>query len=475
MRQLCINTYEEGCLNLMTDFSAVLDHDVQDRLNTAIPCHSNQCVVLASYSPRYVTVGEVKKRIQQNDVWHCWSSQGGVIEANYYYHSVVVRHLMQDYSSIGIQRSNIFTDGCAEQYKSRRNAYFIAELAKEYSITVTHNFAPTASFKTMVDGQGDLVKSTYRNLEKNEVEGTRCPNTYSLFQLFTSKYPLTPDPVPDASRRLMTITGRLHRFLVDTVDATEGMRERAESDKDIIITDYMKDRWDAPVLKGIKGIFCLIGRHDNHEATLHSREHACFCDKCMNALFNDCTHQLITGSLRKETVLKLPFKEAPAKKVPAVGDILDKINFFKERFAAGNNQQTIVAIPVENVLENEDPFKIAMLTKTAKQLSRDYVYECSINGSVNKITIAKGVWCITARFMECTSQSKRQYIIHTRTKELKIPVLNIYFPDNFKSNEDISTINFVMRGEESLNQTVNYYSICQINLDALQLDLAADS
>ena len=236
---------------------------------------------------------------------------------------------MQDYSSIGIQRSNIFTDGCAEQYKSRRNAYFIAELAKEYSITVTHNFAPTASFKTMVDGQGDLVKSTHRNLEKNEVEGTRC-----LFHLFTSKYPITPDPVPDASRRLMTITGRLHRFLVDTVDATEGMRERAESDKDIIITDYMKDRWDAPVLKGIKGIFYIIGRHDNHEATLHSREHACSCDKCMNALFNGCTHQLITGSLKKETVLKLPFKEAPAKKVPAVGDILDKINFFKERFAA---------------------------------------------------------------------------------------------------------------------------------------------
>ena len=42
MRQLCINTYEEGCLNLMTDFSAALDHDVQYRLNTAIPCHSNQ-------------------------------------------------------------------------------------------------------------------------------------------------------------------------------------------------------------------------------------------------------------------------------------------------------------------------------------------------------------------------------------------------------------------------------------------------
>ena len=35
---------------------------------------------------------------------------------------------------LSIQNLNIFTDGCAEQYKSRRNAYFIAELAQEYSI-----------------------------------------------------------------------------------------------------------------------------------------------------------------------------------------------------------------------------------------------------------------------------------------------------------------------------------------------------
>lgn len=381
---------------------------------------------------------------------------------------------MQHYSSLDIQRLNIFTDGCAEQYKSRRNAYFIAELAKEYSITVTHNFAPTASFKTMVDGQGDLVKSTYRNLEKNEVEGTRCPNTYDLFQLFTSTYPLTPEPVPDVTRRLMTITGRMHRFLVDKIDATQGMRERAESKKDVIITDYLKDRWDAPVLKGIKGIFCLIGRHANDEAKLHSREHACFCEKCMIGSFNDCTHQLTTGSLRNETVLKLPFKEAPARRVPAVGDILEKINFFKERFAAGSNQQTLVAISVENVQENEDSFKIAMLTKTAKQLTKDYVYECNINGSMNKLTIAKGIWCITARFMECTSQSNRDYIIPARTKELKIPILNVYFPDNWNRGEDVFNINFVVRSEETLDQTVNYYSICQSSLDLLRLDLAAD-
>ena len=150
---------QDGALYVMTDFSAVLDHDVQNRLNTAVPCHSNQCVVLASYSPSILTVGNVTKRVQMNDVWHCWSAQGGVLEANSYYHSIVMRHLLKHYTYLDIKQLNIFTDGCAEQYKSRRNAHFIAELAMEQNIIVTHNYAPTASFKTMVDGQGDLVKS----------------------------------------------------------------------------------------------------------------------------------------------------------------------------------------------------------------------------------------------------------------------------------------------------------------------------
>lgn len=76
--------------------------------------------------------------------------------------------------------------------------------------------------------------------------------------------------------------------------------------------------------------------------------------------------------------------------------------------------------------------------------------------------------------MECTSQSNREYIIPARTKELKIPILNVYFPDNWNRGEDIFNINFVVRSEETLDKTVNYYSICQNSLDLLRLDLAAD-
>jgi hypothetical protein len=106
--------------------------------------------------------------------------------------------------------------------------------------------------------------------------------------------------------------------------------------------------------------------------------------------YGDCTHQLTTGSLRSATVKKLPLKEAPVRKAPTVCDILEKIDFFNERFAAGNIQQTVVAIPVENAREDEELFKTAMLTKTAKQC------ECNINNCRQRSLVHNGqVYCHT--------------------------------------------------------------------------------
>ena len=140
-RTICVNTSSKDVLTLMTDFSAVLDHDVQDRLNTAILCHTNQCIFLATHSPRNVVLNNgVTKRIQDNDVWHLWSGQGGILEANSYYHSVCTRHILKEYDNLNLKRINIFTDGCAEQYKSRRNAYFVAALAEDTGMIVTHNY-----------------------------------------------------------------------------------------------------------------------------------------------------------------------------------------------------------------------------------------------------------------------------------------------------------------------------------------------
>ena len=66
---------------------------------------------------------------------------------------------------------------------------------------------------------------------------------------------------------------------------------------------------------------------------------------------------------------------------------------------------------------SEEAFKFAIVTKKTKQLSRDYIFECNIDGSTNKITIAKGLWCITVRFVEIAHPTNLEYIIPTKQKK----------------------------------------------------------
>jgi hypothetical protein len=93
----------DRCAHINADFSAVLDHDVQDRLNTPTPWHSNQCIFLATHSPNTVELenGAIK-RVQDNDVWHLWSGQGGTLDANFYYHSGCTRHILKEYERVNL-------------------------------------------------------------------------------------------------------------------------------------------------------------------------------------------------------------------------------------------------------------------------------------------------------------------------------------------------------------------------------------
>ena len=85
-------------------------------------------------------------------------------------------------------------------------------------------------------------------------------------------------------------------------------------------------------MRGIEGVFNPIGRGDISELKLYSRKHACFCDTCMTGKFEDCAYQSTTGTLKSESIIKLPFKDAVVRKVPAVGDELRKINHLKTFF-----------------------------------------------------------------------------------------------------------------------------------------------
>ena len=267
----------------------------------------------------------------------------------------------------------------------------------------------------------------------------------------------------------MTITNRMHRYLVDNENATEEMRNRAELEKDVIITNYAEERWDAPVLIGIMKIFCLMARVEDDAGKLYSREHSCFCDKCVKGKFEECTQTVTTGSLRSEVLLKLPYKEPTSKKTPAEGDLLERIKYFKDLIADGSDHQKIVAVPSENRQENEEPFKLAIITKTVKQLKKDFVHECSINGSLNRITVMKGEWCITLRFMQCIDEINKEYTIPLRAKEMKVSILNVCHPHD--SNVPFDLISTSQTVEVTNGQSVIYYKISEGSLDIIRSSL----
>ena len=468
-RTICVNKSSNAVLNLMTDFSAVLDHDVQDKLNTAIPCRSNQCIFLATHTPRTITLeNSYEKRVQENDIWHFWSAQGGVLEANSYYHSICTRHIVNKYSDLPLSRINIYTDGCAEQYKSRRNAYFVAALSEDTGMVVTHNYAPTASFKTMVDGQGNVTKSLYRKLERGEDEGTRCQTTYQLFLLFVNRYPIIPEFVEDIKKCPMTITNRYHRYLVDIHDATPEMLERAEKEGDVIITDYINERWDAPPIKGIKSIFSLIAVEVDGQVNLLSREHACSCEQCMKGYFIGCLHSGTTGLLKKEPFLKLPFKETPVKQ-GCSDEESQRVSFFKGPLDLDGSHNIVIAIRKQKLEVNDEPFVLSLMTKKIKQSTKDIEYDYTISGAKNKVVIKKGTWFVTVKILYCQNQSTNVYYIPLKANEIKVPLLDTHLPGINPNDTRENYINCVAQSvTNESNQTSIIYIIDDDSLEKLR-------
>jgi hypothetical protein len=326
----------------------------------------------------------------------------------------------------------------------------------------------------MVDGQGNVTKAFYRKLERDEEEGTRCPTSYDLFKLFTSKYPMAPDVVEDSQRNPMTITRRFHRFLVDKVDATPDMIERATKEKDVIITDYIGERWDAPPVKGIKGIFNLIAYKEQGQIKLFSRQHSCFCSSCIKNDFHRCDYIPTSGPLREEQVKKLPFKE-PALPKKTSCDETKRINFFKGPLPLSSETNIVVAIASEKKDVNDEPFQLGLMTKKMKESKRDSEIEYEINGLRMKKTIKKGTWCITIKLMYCQNVNENVYYIPSKSKEIKIPIQDVYIPID---NDELTRENYlVCRMNNKViggSQVFNTYTIADDCLEILRKDMTND-
>ena len=167
--------FEADTLYIATDFSAVISHILQDKINSHVPAHSNLAVYIVSHSPRIIILpnGE-PKRVQDNDTWYFASNHGEILKSNSFYHRQCCDTIMKHYYDIGltIRHVNMFTDGCGGQYKGRRNVWSLSTLLSQFQprglLSFVHSFAPTATFKGMWDAAGYKYKEAVEKRERDK-------------------------------------------------------------------------------------------------------------------------------------------------------------------------------------------------------------------------------------------------------------------------------------------------------------------
>jgi len=176
-------------MSISTDFSAVYDHKAAAMRTCEQPHHSNMDVFVVTHSPRYET-GEDGKQVRRvtTDIVRVISecSTGSL------FHNEALNLIVKNYKSIvpGLERVHVFTDGCRDQYKGRRNFYKMTQFPSELGgIELVHRFAQSHHFKGSHDGYGKDAKLFSRTAERNRKR--RLASTYD-FYLFLATHMAEP-------------------------------------------------------------------------------------------------------------------------------------------------------------------------------------------------------------------------------------------------------------------------------------------
>ena len=77
----------------------------------------------------------------------------------------------------------MFTDGCAKQYKGKRNFCFLADSVRQIGFFIDHHFAATSHFKGCHDGIGGVAKNA---MSRRERLGKRIPEANGVVRFLKS-------------------------------------------------------------------------------------------------------------------------------------------------------------------------------------------------------------------------------------------------------------------------------------------------
>ena len=171
---LCLSTFQDGDIVIETDFIEKYSHDPGAVLTCAQHPQTTLMVAIVHFRPQLWAGGG---RVHQTETW-IFASEDPAHDFDFHRHA---RTQIADYYLDGpgsdataaareahrIPRMHMFTDGCAKQYKGRRNFRFLADSVRQLGYIVEHHFAATSHFKGCHDGIGGVAKNAMRMSEQH--------------------------------------------------------------------------------------------------------------------------------------------------------------------------------------------------------------------------------------------------------------------------------------------------------------------
>lgn len=178
---MCLGTFRKGELVIETDFIEKYRHEARSVMTCATAPTTTMMVALVHHSP---DGGQ-----HTTDAWVFVSSDPN---HDFDFHIYALDIILQHYitgegraatAGTRVPTVHMFTDGCAKQYKGKRNFMAVAQSLRRLGVILIHNFAVTSHFKGAHDGVGGLLKTLMREAEKR---GQRIHDTTAVYKFLSS-------------------------------------------------------------------------------------------------------------------------------------------------------------------------------------------------------------------------------------------------------------------------------------------------
>ena len=161
-----MNTFKDGDIVIETDFIEKYTHTPASVVTCARHPQTTLMVAIVHFSPQ---LWEGGGRVHKTETW-IFASEDPVHDFDFHLHALsqIAGYYLNGPGCAATAaarednrtpRMYIFTDGCAKQYKGRRNFRFLADRVRRLGFIVEHHFTATSRFKGCHDAIGGVAKN----------------------------------------------------------------------------------------------------------------------------------------------------------------------------------------------------------------------------------------------------------------------------------------------------------------------------